>query len=335
MPLWKEVTRHISFEALTDPQRRLLPAVWKNLSAEYDTFPGCHQLRGVYRLTWARNLQQQKCCERVIEQLGEAGIPTIAMKGIALNIAVYQDLGMRPAHDFDLLVPFPQARQALELLNNSGWQFAEPQEYSPPELRLCQAIALGKDGFEFDLHWFALREARNPEHDTDLWERAVPLQVGAAQTKMLCPDHQLMHLLVNGTREPENSYRFLLDLKQFTREYGSEIDLPRVHRAMKERHLLHRISYLPLEEIECQHLRPETPTTPLDRVWSWCSRYVHDGTGEMEFGLFPFLDYLLHYAGRSDNPLTVLGYFQHQLKIESWSDFFSRFIGKFRRTLAG
>ena len=83
---WREWTQEVPFEALTDPERRLLPAVWKNLSREYRSFPGCHQLRGMYRLTWARNLQKQKCCEQVLTSLENQGIPALVLKGIALNI---------------------------------------------------------------------------------------------------------------------------------------------------------------------------------------------------------------------------------------------------------
>ena len=62
--------------------------------------------------------------------------------------------------------------------------------------------------------------------------------------------------------------------------------------------------YLPLEEIGFTGIRQDIRPGLLDRCWSWCSRNVNDGSGEMEFGFFPFLDYWLHYSGRIERQLS-------------------------------
>lgn len=330
---WTMIARTVPWESFTTAERRLLPAVWKNLSPQFSEFPGRAHLANLYRYTWGQNFRLQHGAEQVIVLLREAGIETLVLKGLALNTTVYADMGARPAYDFDLLVPFAKAREAIDVLLHEGWEF-EPNEPAPdPALRLGQAAPMRKGELEFDLHWFALREARDPEWDQELWEQSVELTLGGTSCRTLCPQHQFFHLLVNAGREPENRYRYLLDLFHFVQKYGSEIDPERVKRMLRERRLLHRLSYVPLEEIGWDHLRQGATPGPLDRLWSWSSRYVHDGSGELLFGVFPFVDYWLHYAGRSDVDLSLSRYLQHHLQLEGWNDFFKRLWGKLRRSL--
>ena len=330
--LWRDFVKTRSLADLTFDHQRLLPAVWKNLRHLNEDIPASDKLSNIYRHTRLTNLGRQKSCEQIISALQNSGVPVIVLKGVTLNIDVYQDLGARPAHDFDLLVPFHQADEAFEVARREGWSRVENYQ---PSLKLEHGETLTKGQSEFDLHWFALREARDVVFDHPLWEAAVPFKVGDVETLMLCPEHQLLHLLVNGTRELEHCYRFLIDLTMFLRKYEHRLDISLVEEQLGNRHLLHRLSYLPLEEIGYGHLFSKSRPTLLDRCWSWCSRCIHDGSGELLFGVFPFLDYALHYAGRKENPLNLLSYFQHRLKITGPVDFATRCWKKMVRTASG
>ena len=328
---WRGFAETVDFERLTDPERRLLPAVWKNLSPHFSQFPWKNTLKSLYRHSWAKNLLHQRLCEEAIKELAAQGIPSIVLKGLALNITIYHSMGVRPAHDFDLLVPFVHASATLEHFLQRGWQLKESRPR--PELRLGQAVALGRGEFEFDLHWFALREARLPEWDEELWSSASTIRLGRTEARILCQEHQLMHLVVNGTREPKNCYRFLLDLVMFRNRFDATVNLEKVREMLADRHLLHRLSYLPLEEIDWTELARGPKPTLLDRCWSWSSRYLNDGGGEWVFGWFPFFDYLVHYRGRSDSPLTLREYLLHRLELTDARDFFRRLLLKVKRTL--
>ena len=328
--LWRDFVSTHSFADLSFDHQRLLPAVWKNLQNLSEDIPAADKLLNVYRHTRLTNLGRQKSCEQIILALQNAGVPVIVLKGVALNIDVYQDLGARPAHDFDLLIPFSQAHKAFDVAGRQGWSRTENYQ---PSLKLEHGETLTKGHSEFDLHWFALRESRDVIFDDPLWEAAVPFKVGDVETLMLCPEHQLLHLLVNGTRELEHCYRFLIDLTMFLRKYESRLNFSLVEDLLSERRLLHRLSYLPLEEIGYRHHFSETRPTLLDRCWSWCSRCIHDGSGELLFGVFPFLDYALHYARKKDNPLRFFSYLQYRLKITGPLDFGRRCWKKIVRTL--
>lgn len=333
LEIWSKVLGKVSWEGFTASQRRLLPAVWNTLSSHHSNFPGKAKLANLYRYTWARNNQLQRDAEQVIERLRSVGIPTLVLKGLALNQTVHQDMGMRPAYDFDLLVPFPQASLALQCLLEQGWKVDPSERECRPSLRLEQAVALRKGEQEFDLHWFALREARDPRWDLPMWEAAVPMRLGKVEALTLCPEHQLMHLLVNASREPENRYRYLLDLHAFLEKFGETVDFEKVKGLLRERHLVHRLSYIPLQLIGWGRLSQHDSPSLLDRCWSWCSRYVNDGSGELEFAAFPILDFWLHYAGRSGNSVGFKDYLQHRLNLRGWRDFAGRLASKIGRSI--
>lgn len=328
--LWRDFVESHPFADLNFDQQRLLPMVWKNLRHLPENIPASDKLSNIYRHTRLTNLGRQKSCERILSALQNSGVPVIVLKGVTLNLDVYQDLGARPAHDFDLLVPFHKADEAFAVAAREGWTRSENYQ---PSLKLEHGETLTKGHSEFDLHWFALRETRDALLDEPLWQDAVPFKVGDVETLMLSPEHQLLHLLVNGTRELEHCYRFLIDLTMFLRKYESRIDISAVEELLRERHLLHRLSYLPLQDIGYGRLFSGSNPSLLDRLWSWCSRCIHDGSGEVLFGVFPFLDYALHYAGRKDKPLTLTAYLQHRLKITGPVDFATRCWKKLQRTL--
>ena len=310
--------------------QRLLPMVWKNLSQSGGAVPGGDKLLNLYRHTHLTNLGRQRSCETVLEALQENGVQVIVLKGTALNIDVYGDLGARPAHDFDLLVRFAQVDEALAISYGQGWTADEELR---PQLRLEHGGTLRKGKSEFDLHWFAMREAREVSFDEALWRRAVPLQVGRVKSLMLCPEHQLFHLLVNGTREPENCYRFLLDLTLFLRKYGDQVDMEEVFMLLRERHLSHRLTYLPWAELGVDNPFPQYKAPMFDRCWSWCTRYIHGGSGELVFGVFPFLDYFLHFTGVAESRMSPVSYFEARVGWSGVTDFVTRVWHKLLRTL--
>lgn len=330
LKLWLEFTDQTTYESLTYRQHRLLPAVWKNLTRDVQDFPWKAQLTNLYRYTWGRNFQLQRAAESVIEILRLANVPTLVLKGLSLNLTSFPDMGMRPAHDFDLLVPFHLADKAIETLIREGWAWKQD---APSALRLEHGTQLIKGGLKFDLHWFALWEARDRKWDVELWENAVSFPLGNIQALRLSPTHQLFHLLLNGSREPENRVRYLLDLHFFLQRFGDEIDVEHLQKMLIERHLFHRLSYIDLEELGWERLKHGASPTWFDRCWSWCSRGGGDGVSELSFGVFPFFDYWLHFYGHSERGLSFGGYLQYRLRVESLRDLFSRSWAKLLRTL--
>lgn len=326
--LWRTYLQKRPLDDFQGPEFRLVPAVWSHLSSESGEFAEEGRAKGIYRYSLTKNAALKRQCQKVVAQLQSHGIPTIVLKGIVLTQDVHQSLGYRPAADVDLLIPYEQAESCLELLISKGWR-AKDEEWVDPTHRIENAICLVKDTLELDLHWFLLREARNVGTDADYWERSVPFQCGDVVTRQLCPTDLMFHLIVCATREPENLYRYLLDIKALQERAEFSIDLEAIWGLLTEHRLLGRLNYLPLGKLGWN-----PPKAGLsDRIWSWCSRYVNDGRGEWVYAVFPFLDYWFHFRGQPSPGWTLLRYLKVRLQVQGIRDVLGRTWAKLRRTV--
>jgi hypothetical protein len=175
----------------------LLPLVYRNLTNLGATGTDIDRLRGIYRYTWSRNQVLMRTGARAIETLERAGIATLVLKGAAVTIQQFGDLGVRPMVDFDLLVPQQRAYEAIEALLASPF---EPDERFPrPEQRVPvhhSTEFVDVEGSPLDIHWYSLWQSAP---DDDFWEAAVPIRVGGTESRTLCATDQLLHTCAHGT----------------------------------------------------------------------------------------------------------------------------------------
>lgn len=135
--------------------------------------------------------------------LEEASVPTMALKGLALGLSVYPSPGLRTVTDLDILVPGKDFFRALEALKQRGLRAGPGEPRNPADLRANHAHVLypsKRHEPSIDLHWHVLASARGVEDDAPFWSAAQPLLVGSAATLGLCPEDQLLHVLVHGVR---------------------------------------------------------------------------------------------------------------------------------------
>jgi hypothetical protein len=310
---------------------RFLPAVWRNLKRGAESFPEEARLRGIYRRCWVSNSQSRQLCYEVLDLFESHQLPTLVLKGLAFNHQLYPDIGCRPCGDFDLLVPYERADEAMAMIAADGWT---PIDYWTPNDRLHHGRAWQKGHAQLDLHWFLLREARWPQADLPFWNDAVPLDLGRRQAMTLSPTHHLLHLLVIADREPHERLRYLLDLWHLLESFRPQLDLSEVARLMRERRVLSRLEHLPLESMGLDQLRNGSPPGWLDRSWSQASRSVHDGSHEWHYLMFPLLDYWLHYHNREPG-WGLLCYLQRRLELNGPVDLLRRTTGKLFRLVTG
>lgn len=228
---WAAWQAQVGLDQADYASQRLLPLVYRNLQRLGAGDPELPRLRGLYRHTWYRNQLLFRTAGEVVARLREAGIDTLALKGIALSLLHYRDAGLRPMDDFDLLVRPAQAGEAIGLLEGDGWQ---PLEVVPSCLEVKHAHPfIDDDGRRIDLHWNALWEAAP---DDDLWAAAVPLEVHGATTLALDPTDQLLHVCVHGVQwDPTPSIRWVADAVTVMR--GGSIDWERLVGRARARRL--------------------------------------------------------------------------------------------------
>jgi hypothetical protein len=313
--------------------QRLLPDVFANLRDQPgDQLVYRDRLRQAYQDSWGGNARLRAELLSVVKLLGQDGVPALALKGLWLNLEVYGDLGVRPTSDLDLLVPFNLAEKALSTLLQNGWKPAASAPVLPAE-RLVHATELAKGDLCLDLHWFLLPESRTPGGDDIFWEQKKTIEINGVSLCGLCPTHLFFHLLVLAEREPHQKLRYYRDLVQTWDKLCHDISLETVTNLLQERHLLTR-GLCVLREIT--GTVPEVKIPTIDRLWSRCTQAVYDGSHEFYYGLFPLLDYLLHYRRPSCAPHWSLStYLKRRLQLTGWADLATRSARKIWRTLAG
>ena len=122
MQAWLDWRSGVEFDLLGRPSRRLLPLLYRNLRSLGVQDPLMSKLKRAYQSTWYRNQIRFRDMGKVLSSFHEVGIQTMVLKGVALALLHYEDPGLRPMGDGDVLVLTEQAPEAVELLASLGWR---------------------------------------------------------------------------------------------------------------------------------------------------------------------------------------------------------------------
>jgi hypothetical protein len=214
--------------------RRLLPLLYRNvrrsLAPEQLADPLLAQFKDSYRKTWFRNQATFYQIAGLLEALHAAGLPSMVLKGAALAVLHYRDLGLRPMADFDIAVPAPQAVPAFQALLRLGWQSSLPVDRPGDFAAVKQSVDFRSPaGVHFDLHWHVLWETCYPGADDDFWAGALPLRINQVPSLALNPTDQLLHVCVHGASLNQvPPVRWAADAMQILRTPGAALDWPRL-----------------------------------------------------------------------------------------------------------
>jgi hypothetical protein len=174
--------------------QRLFPAVYSNLPTERDD-PVLARLKRHHRDAWLKNELLLRKAGEVIEALQGTDIPVLVLKGAALCLTYYDDVGARPMGDVDLLVGEQHLHEAAAVLGEMKWAGANARFPDGP-LQYDFHVE-HPDGAVIDLHAYALAQSVN---DEDFWGGSISLMLEGLQTRTLCPADQLLHVCVHGLR---------------------------------------------------------------------------------------------------------------------------------------
>lgn len=193
---WQRIAPGLDVGTLDPGSARLLPLVWSNLRRHgIDVDPLAERYRSA-----------RKAGERLLDQLGELlpplhdqGIPTILLKGAAIVVSAYPDVGMRPMSDIDVLVPIERVADAARTLQDRGW--VPQSRLTAVGIRFTHSLLFKRPGHApVDLHWHVFEECCRPADDDDLWAASVPITIGDAPTRIPAPEDQLLHVCVHGEK---------------------------------------------------------------------------------------------------------------------------------------
>lgn len=182
------------------------------------------------RLNRIRNMLLVQEFRRVLRRLITAGIPVIPLKGVALADALYSDYTLRVCTDLDLLIPQTQVLHAVRCLEAAGYQVAEPWEQWTASLINIE-IALKRwdtsKRYDVDLHWGLMGgDPRNADAVQALWAAARPTTVLGVEAWAMCPEWELLSLVLHAARHQWQGLKWLVDLQAIC--WTWELDWKRV-----------------------------------------------------------------------------------------------------------
>jgi hypothetical protein len=155
-------------------------------------------LRAEYFRTLARSMQLASELERMLLAFGDAGLPVMLLKGAALVPDWYQDPGLRPMCDLDLLLAEDALPTADAILRELGYE--EPGSLSTRERRVPAGHhhwppLLDSGGVvAVELHHHLGPRDRFLGFELDgMWSRARPAVRGAAPCVVPSPEDQVIH----------------------------------------------------------------------------------------------------------------------------------------------
>lgn len=174
----------------------------------------------------------------VLRLLGNAGIPVIPLKGVALAASLYGDATLRVCSDIDILVPRAEVRRALGRLLGIGYRTLFDEAFFADlflRTRIEHALTHAKAAFPHyvELHWGVLwGDPFDGSAADDLWGEARPGVVCGAPAHLLSPEWELLFLSAHAARHRWQGLKWLVDIHEIC--VRGAIDWERV-RAKAER----------------------------------------------------------------------------------------------------
>ena len=195
---WDQWTGTPAARVLDPESYRLFPLLFKRLDQQRISDSWREMLATAYKAAWTANQVQFRDAGIVLEALRDAGIRTMVLKGAALAILYYDDVGARPMGDVDVAVHPGDVSKTLEILSSLGWEALIP--VTTVTTGIIHSTGLCHDSKRsVDLHWHAMQECCSPEADTIFWDGSMEMRLGAAETLALNPADQLIHVCVHGS----------------------------------------------------------------------------------------------------------------------------------------
>lgn len=156
---------------------------------------------------------------RLQQRFGDAGIPVVLLKGVALAQKLYGSVGLRHARDIDLLVRPEHASEALRLLEADGYALVAPERQLDERQRRAfigrgheMELVRRNDGQRVELHW---RLAENPFllRNVDAFSRTEEIAIAGGTLRTLDGRSLFAYLCVHGAGHFWFRLKWLADIQ--------------------------------------------------------------------------------------------------------------------------
>jgi hypothetical protein len=217
-----EGLRGVEIDSLDHASKELLGFVHRRMVDLDLDHPTRDALAVHHKRTWHHNqrllFRDRALLEKITERTGRA----VVLKGGAMaSSAYYDDLGVRPLMDLDVLVDRDDVEPLVDWALADGWTVSKGLDTRDIYI-VHHAIDLERDGNgALDLHWALLVQGRNPARDRAVLAAAVPATLGDVPIHIPRPSDLVFHTAAHA--KPEG-IRHIVDLITIIERHGDDID---------------------------------------------------------------------------------------------------------------
>jgi hypothetical protein len=192
-------------------------------------------LRAIYQTVLARNLLHHQTLKEISERFDQQGIPFMVFKGLSLAEGVYQDAGLRPMGDLDILVKIQDLPKADRILNEFHYKkpFISPDlshiSYSPYR----NSFLYHKSGAypaHIHLFWHIINlypydeSILNKIDIEKIWDDAVDIQIENIVLRTFSIYHQIIYLCLHALTHLYQPLILLCDIDRLLHLEKEKID---------------------------------------------------------------------------------------------------------------
>jgi len=220
---------------------RLIPLLYKRLRKMGVRKKIMNLFAGIYRMTWYKNRTLLYSATRLIKILDDCGIASLLLKGGAHSMLYYNDFGVRPMWDIDIMVKTDQVIEADEVIEEAGWYSTDRSIHHHIPYHHASSYR-NSEGMELDLHWHLLHECCDREADADFWAQAKPAELHGASFYVLNATDQLFHVCIHGAVwSAVPTFRWVPDAMAIINHDEFAVSWHRLIEQARKRHLLLRL----------------------------------------------------------------------------------------------
>lgn len=190
-------------------QQQTLPLFYRNLKAlGFSDIPPDIEayFKTAFKMNAIRNVLLVQELRRVLTLFGDAGIPVIPLKGVALAERFYGDPSLRVCNDVDILVPRNFVMRSLRLLFSNGYA-GELKNEALVNISLRSTIehALtrrdGKTDYAVELHWGVSFSSRLDDKAAEqIWRESASFVFFDVPGRLLSPEWEFLFLALHAAR---------------------------------------------------------------------------------------------------------------------------------------
>ena len=201
---------------------RVSPIVTKIILTNYtEHFPKCIIRKLIIQSSKNQFQSMELAAEtiKLVKSLETVGVRVLVLKGVALAIQLYDDIGMRPTHDIDLLVNQVDLNEVCYTLKNLGYKSNDYELYQSFTEKQKAIVLQTSNHYKFiknrtivEIHWRLSSFMNSKSNFENQYSDSETISISNHKIKIISIKENLIYLSVHGAMHAWCRLRWLMDI---------------------------------------------------------------------------------------------------------------------------